>query len=158
MPLLYLWRWPCRAPSAPRHAPLRINVVSMFFVVYLRFTACCACLETPSKTTFAELFVDDSLVLVRFVCVAYHALDALHACVFRQVLLAGGAISSPQVLMLSGVGPEQHLKSKVQCSQRLAFVQGRTPCPFRTGMVVGTFRAFLRVVCLGFLLLCGNVL
>ncbi|CAM9780224.1 unnamed protein product [Laminaria digitata] len=29
-----------------------------------------------------------------------------------EVLLAGGAISSPQVLMLSGVGPQDHLKSK----------------------------------------------
>ena len=38
--------------------------------------------------------------------------------VLWQVLLAGGAISSPQVLMLSGVGPEQHLQSKVQCSLR----------------------------------------
>lgn len=31
-----------------------------------------------------------------------------------QVLLAGGAVSSPQVLMLSGVGPADHLKSKVR--------------------------------------------
>eukprot|EP00903_Cladosiphon_okamuranus_P007876 g7613.t1 len=29
-----------------------------------------------------------------------------------EVLLAGGAISSPQVLMLSGIGPAEHLKSK----------------------------------------------
>lgn len=31
-----------------------------------------------------------------------------------QVLLAGGAVSSPQVLMLSGVGPAEHLQSKVK--------------------------------------------
>lgn len=30
-----------------------------------------------------------------------------------QVLLAAGAVSSPQVLMLSGVGPAEHLESKV---------------------------------------------
>ncbi|CAN0254078.1 unnamed protein product, partial [Ectocarpus sp. 4 AP-2014] len=29
-----------------------------------------------------------------------------------EVILAGGGISSPQVLMLSGVGPAEHLKSK----------------------------------------------
>ncbi|CBJ25560.1 conserved unknown protein [Ectocarpus siliculosus] len=29
-----------------------------------------------------------------------------------EILLAGGAISSPQVLMLSGVGPAEHLRSK----------------------------------------------
>lgn len=34
--------------------------------------------------------------------------------VLPQVLLAGGAISSPQVLMLSGVGPAEHLRSKVR--------------------------------------------
>lgn len=122
-----MWRWPCRAPSTPRHAPLRTNVVSMFCVVCLWFAACCACLETPSKKTFAKLFVDDSLVWsdlsVWRTTPLRHALDAMHACVFWQVLLAGGAISSPQVLMLSGVGPEQHLKSKVQCSQRWAFAQ-----------------------------------
>jgi choline dehydrogenase-like flavoprotein len=29
----------------------------------------------------------------------------------QEVIVSGGSVSSPQILLLSGIGPEEHLKS-----------------------------------------------
>ena len=34
----------------------------------------------------------------------------------KEIILSGGAINSPQLLMLSGIGPQDHLKSLGVCT------------------------------------------
>jgi choline dehydrogenase-like flavoprotein len=33
----------------------------------------------------------------------------------KEVIVSAGSVSSPQILMLSGIGPKEHLKSKEVC-------------------------------------------
>jgi choline dehydrogenase len=47
----------------------------------------------------------------RAVGVEYRQAGALHVLRAREVILAGGAINTPQVLMLSGVGPGAALRA-----------------------------------------------
>jgi choline dehydrogenase len=48
----------------------------------------------------------------RVVGVEYRQLGVTHRIHTRQVIVAGGAINSPQLLMLSGIGPGEHLRAR----------------------------------------------
>lgn len=56
-----------------------------------------------------KILIDDKNVAtgVEFL---YKDKEVIRATNKKEVILSGGAISSPQILMLSGIGPEEHLK------------------------------------------------
>jgi choline dehydrogenase-like flavoprotein len=41
----------------------------------------------------------------------------------KEVIVSAGSVSSPQILMLSGIGPKEHLKSRGVC---LLFIDQRS--------------------------------
>jgi choline dehydrogenase len=74
-----------------------------------------AAMERPNLTVETHLQVERVVIEgMRAVGVEGQRLDeALRFDAGREVILAGGAYNSPQVLMLSGIGPAEHLASRL---------------------------------------------
>ena len=47
----------------------------------------------------------------------------------KEVIVSGGAVSSPQILMLSGIGPKNHLSSLKVYGMFLIYIQSRIRIP-----------------------------
>ncbi len=65
-------------------------------------------LEVKTKATVHHIIIEGK----KAVGVAYEQNGAIHEVrANREIILSGGAFASPQLLMLSGIGPADHLKS-----------------------------------------------